>query len=84
MSQVEKYFDGSTPQPGPVDVTDGFWQACHGGQRLAVEYLLNRGAEINSISYNERTPLDIAQHSGGEDTVKWLRGRGARLAIELS
>jgi hypothetical protein len=84
MSHVEKHFDGSTPPPGPGDVTEGFWQACHGGQRLAAEYLLDRGADMNWIGYNERTPLDISQHSGAEDVVKWLRGRGARLASELS
>jgi ankyrin repeat protein len=84
MSHVEKHFDGSTPVPGPGDMTEGFWQACHGGQRQAAEYLLDRGAEMNWIGYNERTPLDISQNSGAEDMVKWLRGRGARLGSELS
>ena len=36
------------------------------------------------IGYNDWTPLDIAQRSGAEDMVKWLRGRGARLASEPS
>lgn len=83
MSRVEEYFDNSIP-PAPADVTESFWQACHGGQRQAAEYLLNRGAELNWIGYNERTPLDIAQHSGAEDMVKWLRDRRARSASELS
>ena len=83
MSRVEEHFDSSVP-PAPADVTESFWQACHGGQRQAAEYLLNRGAELNWIGYNERTPLDIAQHSGAEDMVKWLRERRARSASELS
>ena len=83
MSCVEEHFADSTP-PTPDDVTESFWQACHGGQRQTAEYLLDRGAKLNWIGYNERTPLDIAQHSGAEDMVKWLRDRGARSASELS
>jgi ankyrin repeat protein len=83
MSRVEEHFDDSTP-PAPDDVTESFWQACHGGQRQAAEYLLDRGAELNWIGYNGRTPLDIAQHSGADDVVKWLRHRRARSASELS
>jgi hypothetical protein len=82
-SNVEKHFHGSTPPPGPGDVTEGFWQPCHGGQRLAAEYLLDRGAEMNWIGYNVRKPLDFAQHSGAEYIVEWLRDRGANLASEL-
>jgi uncharacterized protein len=83
MSRVEEHFNSSIP-PAPADVTESFWQACHGGQRQAAEYLLSRGAELNWIGYNERTPLDIAQHSGAEDMVKWLRDQRARSASELS
>lgn len=83
ISRVEEHFDDSTP-PAPDDVTESFWQACHGGQRQAAEYLLDRGAELNWIGYNGRTPLDIAQHSGADDVVKWLRHRRARSASELT
>jgi ankyrin repeat protein len=83
MSRVVEHFDNSTP-PAPADVTESFWQACHGGQRHAAEYLLDRGAELNWIGYNKRTPLDIAQHSSAKDMVKWLRDRGAKSASELS
>jgi len=30
-----------------ADVTNAFWRACDGGQRLAGEYLLSRGAGMN-------------------------------------
>lgn len=83
MLRVEEHFDDSIP-PAPADVTKSFWQACHGGQRQAAEFLLNRGAELNWIGYNKQTPLDIAHHSGAEDMVKWLRDRRARSASELS
>jgi ankyrin repeat protein len=82
MSRVEEHFDNSTP-PAPDDVTESFWQACHGGQRQTAEYLLDRGAELDWIGYNERTPLDIAQHSGAENIVKWLQDRRAKSASEL-
>jgi hypothetical protein len=84
MSRVEKRFDSSVPPPSPEDVTEGFWQACHGEQRLVAEYLLDCGADKNWIGYNERMPLDTAQHFGAEDMVKWLRGQGARSANQLS
>jgi ankyrin repeat protein len=84
MPRVKEHFGDSTPPPALDDVTASFWQACHGGQREAAEYLLHRGAELNWIGYNGRTPLDIAQHAGADDVVKWLRDRGARSANELS
>jgi uncharacterized protein len=83
MSRVEEYFGGST-LPAPADVTESFWQACHGGQRQAAEYLLDCGAELNWIGYNKQTPLDIAKRIGADDMVKWLQDRHARSASELS
>jgi ankyrin repeat protein len=82
MSRVEDYFGGDVT-PAPADVTESFWQACHGGQRQVAEYLLDHGAELNWIGYDERTALDIAKGSGADDIVEWLQDRGARLACEL-
>jgi uncharacterized protein len=59
-------------------VTDAFWQACHGGQRAAADYLLERGAELNWIGWNERTPLDIATEQNADELVEWLRSQGAK------
>jgi ankyrin repeat protein len=57
MSRVEEHFAGSA-KPTPDAVNEAFWQACHGGQRQAAEYLFARGAELNWIpSWAERTPL---------------------------
>ena len=42
MSRVEEHFAGAA-KPAPEAVSDAFWQACHGGQRAAAEYLLARG-----------------------------------------
>jgi ankyrin repeat protein len=66
--------------PTTEQTTEAFWQACHGGQRRAAEYLLARGAEIDALQHHsDRTALDIA---GSLDTrrellVEWLREQGA-------
>ena len=51
---------GATPQ----DVTEAFWQACHGGQPETAALLLERGAELDWLGWNDQTPLDIAEAQG--------------------
>ncbi len=76
---------GVDPPPSPEKISDAFWQACHGGQRRMAEYLLARGADLNTVpDHNNSTPLDIA---GAADTqreilVSWLREHGARSSDE--
>ena len=79
MSRLEQLF-ASDPAPGPNDVTNAFWCACHGGQRATAEYLLARGANINWIGYDELTPVDAASRSGAAELVEWLRSQGAKSA----
>jgi ankyrin repeat protein len=38
-----------------------------GGQRQTAEYLLGRGADLNWLGYDERTPLQAAQETGNDD-----------------
>jgi ankyrin repeat protein len=83
MPRVEHYFSGGPP-PSAAEVTNAFWCACHGGQRVAAEYLLARGADLNWIGYDRLTPLDAALRSVADSVVDWLRGVGARRAAELS
>jgi hypothetical protein len=74
----------SAPPPTRQQVTEAFWQACHGGQRQAAEYLLGGGAELNWVAgWDGRTPLDIARNQDAEELVDWLGGQGARSAAEL-
>jgi ankyrin repeat protein len=83
MDRLERYFGGDAA-PAPAEITRAFWGACHGGQRSAAEYLLDRGAELNWIpSWERMTPLDAARRSGATGLVAWLRGRGAKSASEL-
>jgi uncharacterized protein len=83
IDRLEGYFAGDAT-PSPAEITRAFWGACHGGQRLSAEYLLDRGAELNWIPSWERvTPLDAAQRSGADTLVDGLRARGAKSASEL-
>ncbi len=80
LDRVEEAF-ARTPPPTPHEVTEAFWQACHGGQRQAAEYLLGRGADLNwAASWDGRTPLDIARNQDAEELVDWLGSQGARSA----
>ena len=84
MSVVEEHFTGPAT-PTPEAVNDAFWQACHGGQRQAAEYLLACGADLNWVpGWTEKTPLDIAESQDANDLVEWLRGQGAKSAKEPS
>jgi ankyrin repeat protein len=78
MTRVEELVAAG---PGPDELTEAFWQACHGGQRRAAEYLLHQGADINAVpTYAQQTALDIA---AAPDTRRqllatWLREHGAQ------
>jgi ankyrin repeat protein len=76
MARVHEFFI-SPDRPSADEVTNAFWCACAGGQRETAEYLLERGADLNWVGYNGRTPIDAAQRSNAGDLVEWLRGLGA-------
>ena len=76
MDRVERYC-ADDPPPTPDDITQALWYASHGGQQLAAEYLVERGADLNWIStWDELTPLDAARRSGADQLVQWLQPRG--------
>jgi ankyrin repeat protein len=84
MPRVEEHFTGPS-NPTPDAVSEAFWQACHGGQVKAAQYLLARGADVNKIpEWTKETPLDIAVCSGVNDLVEWLRVHGAKSAKETN
>jgi len=83
MDRLEDSFAGDPP-PASDEIDPAFWGACHGGRRGSAEYLLDRGAALNSIPpWEALTPLDAARRSDAPELVEWLRGRGARSASEL-
>jgi hypothetical protein len=69
------------------EITEAFWQACHGGRRETAEYLLGKGADINWVGWNGRTALEIALTQDHADTAaleEWLRQCGAKTAAEIT
>ena len=81
QARAEEHF-AADPTPALDEVTNAFWCACHGGQRLTAEYLLGRDADLNWIGYDGLTPMDAARRSGAGELVEWLRSKGARSAKE--
>lgn len=47
------------------------------------EFLLERGAEVNWICHDDKTPYDVARESGNEKLLAWPRTRGAKPAKAL-
>jgi ankyrin repeat protein len=74
---LDKYFAADL-QPSPQEVTNAFWNACHGGQLNAARFLLARGAERNWVGHDRLTPLDAAIRKGHSDVVAWLRAEDAK------
>jgi ankyrin repeat protein len=66
------------PPPRPEELSGPFWNACHGGQLAAAQYLLAHGADLNwPAPWSGQTPLDIAEQERRIDIVAWLLGKGA-------
>ncbi len=72
---VEKEFGAR--EPTRDEITQALWCACHGGQREAAEFLLNRGADLNWIGWDKLTPLGAARRSGALELAAWLESRQA-------
>ena len=82
LDRVEAVFaEGSGPEPQVV--TQAFWSACRGSERGTAEYLLERGADLNWIGWDEKTPLDVVDETAAPDLAAWLRARGAKHRNEL-
>ncbi|KAM7484801.1 hypothetical protein LguiA_000810 [Lonicera macranthoides] len=56
--------------------------ACHSGNPVMVELLLQFGANINMRDYHGRTPLHHCICSGNNNLAKFLLRRGARTSIK--
>jgi len=62
------------PPPTPDEITRAFWHACRGAQRLTASYLLEHGADAHRVGWDHKTPLRVAEESGDEEFLTWLRG----------
>jgi ankyrin repeat protein len=70
--------------PGSPEITSCFWGACHGGHQETAVYLLERGADVNWVGWDDLTPLDVADRTGARDLVDWLRQNGGRSAAQVT
>ena len=92
MARVKEYFAGDS-LPSRDEVSAAFYQAYHGGQSQAAEYLLERAADINwtSACTEERTPLGTAGTDDSAirwrplaaDLITWLISRGGKSGSQL-
>lgn len=85
MARAEELVAASPPTQ--QQLTDAFWQACHGGHRRMAEYLLALGADLNGTpSWADSTPLDAADgiDTGRQALVNWLRDKGATKSGEAT
>jgi hypothetical protein len=72
MDRVENCF-ARDPTPDPKEITKAFWLACHGGQRTAAEYLLQRGADVHWVGFDGLTAAGAAARSGATELADWVR-----------
>jgi ankyrin repeat protein len=75
MPRVEELL-AVTPGPSAGDITEAFWQACHGGQRRTAERLLAAGADPNGTpGYSDQTAAEVAAgpSTQRESLIAWLR-----------
>ena len=64
--------------PIPDNITEAFWQACHGGQRRTAERLLASGADTSQTpGYSDQTALQAAHEHGTQrdNLITWLQDR---------
>jgi uncharacterized protein len=83
LDRVENYRTAD-PKAFAEHATAALWGACHGGHQHVAEYLVDQGADINWVGWDDLTPLDTAVRSEADDVVDWLRARGAKSADELA
>jgi hypothetical protein len=62
------------PPPTRDEITRSFWHACRGAHLPTAAYLIERGADVNWVGWDRKTPLRAAEESGNEEFVAWLRG----------
>ena len=82
--RVRGHLDEATPSA--EELTSALWHACCGGHQEMAALLVDRGADVNWIGYDRKTPLDIVvecETEGRDDLIEWLRARGAKSEAEL-
>jgi len=84
LPRVEELL-AATPAPSRLEISEAFWQACHGGQRRTAEHLLRHGADLDAVpAYTKQTALDVAvaPDTRRDLLASWLREQGAQPGTE--
>ncbi len=55
------------------DITNACWHACRAGQLAAARALVERGAEIDWLGYDDLTSRQAGMKSGNSEMIAWLR-----------
>jgi ankyrin repeat protein len=82
LDEVKMYFDESgalRPNATNIQMERAFLWACEYGRNIVVEFLLQRGASLQSQANTGQTALHWAVIGGHADTIKLLLERGASL-----
>lgn len=82
VDRVREICEGD-PGPSEHALSNALWHACRGGQRATAELLLARGATLNRIGHEHKSPLDVAMESGDSALVEWLTSLGAKRGAAL-
>lgn len=82
VDRVREICEGD-PVPSEHALSNALWHACRGGQRATAEFLVARGAVLNRIGHEHKSPLDVAMESGNAELVEWLTSRGAERGAAL-
>ena len=69
--------DEKNTMSGYKGYTPLFWAILY-GETEVVKFLAEKGADVNAIAENGKTPLSIASEAGGEDIVAILKNHGAK------
>lgn len=78
MERLTQRFEDE-PRPGSEELSGAFWNACHGGQLAAAQWLLMRGGDLKwRAPWTGQTPLEITERSDHSDIAAWLIRNGAK------
>ncbi|MGH9271874.1 MAG: ankyrin repeat domain-containing protein, partial [Ilumatobacteraceae bacterium] len=83
MERVESAFNTAEAPTGD-EITQALWSACAGASTVAARFLIERGADVNWVGWDDATPLDVCEQVGAAELADWLRAQGAMPASQLT
>jgi hypothetical protein len=87
LEKYPEFVDRTWEQPGPPTASNYYTmlhRAAALGHRPATDYLLSKGAKVNSVTNVGYTPLHLAAQCGKLNVVKLLIARGANVGAQTT